>query len=84
MPNLFNERLHNIRRIVLSHGISAIGERDLLQMITRPAVRRYDDEPETVCQYRDEVQIGSIRKSFGACDAEPSHDELDDELECYP
>lgn len=83
MPNLFNAKLHAIRRTVLTQGIGAVGERDLLAMITRPAVTRYDDEPETVCQYADEVQIGTIGRAFGRCELEPDQDELDDELECY-
>lgn len=83
MPNLFNAKLHEIRRTVLARGIGAVDEHDFLAMVTIPAVRRYSDEPEIQCRFPNEIQVGTIGREFGDCEAEPDQAEIDDELECY-
>lgn len=84
MPNLFNQHLHDLRQMAFTHGLSSLSEQDRLDMITRPAVRRYPDEPERCLDYPCEVQVGTIRRAFGG-DAEPVEcSDEDEDTELYP
>jgi len=80
MPNLFNERLKMSQEIVLEKGLSALTQGALLDMITRPVVRR-GVGPEVLREKLASTMPTFRRFISFSCD-EPEDDEEESDL--YP
>ena len=80
MPNLLNERLQMSRETVLEKGLSALTQDALLDMITRPMVRR-GVGPEVIPEKPASTMPTFRRFISFSCD-EPEDDEKESDL--YP
>ena len=87
MPNLFNERLELSRRIARERGLAALPDKALLDMITRPVVRRrIGPELNTQRDYKAEYQgikIGAACNNIFGSACEIDNDPDDERYELF-